>query len=211
MSHPLDRIFRPLSVAVVGASRRKGNIGAEVFRNIVSHGFVGPVYPVNPAAKAIQSVRAYPSVLDIPDPVDLAVITLPAARVPPVIDQCVEKGVGGIVLISAGFAETGAEGKALQDQVLEKVRANGMRMVGPNCLGVLNTEPAVRLDATFAPTYPPFGNVAIASQSGAVGIVCSTTRRTSAWGSATSSAPETRRTSPETTSSSIGRTMIPPG
>lgn len=171
MSHPLDRIFRPLSVAVVGASRRKGNIGAEVFRNIVSHGFVGPVYPVNPAAKAIQSVRAYPSVLDIPDPVDLAVITLPAARVPPVIDQCVEKGVGGIVLISAGFAETGAEGKALQDQVLEKVRANGMRMVGPNCLGVLNTEPAVRLDATFAPTYPPFGNVAIASQSGAVGIV----------------------------------------
>lgn len=171
MSHPLDAIFRPRSIAVVGASRKQGNIGAEVFRSLIRHGFGGPVYPVNPAAQAIQSVRAYPSVLDIPDSVDLAVITVPAHRVLGVVDECAEKGIRGLVVISAGFAEVGEEGAKRQRQLLEKARAHGMRMVGPNCLGVLSTEPGVEMDATFAPTWPPAGNVAIASQSGAVGIV----------------------------------------
>lgn len=171
MSHPLDAIFRPSSIAVVGASRTKGNIGAEVFRNLIRQGFGGPVYPVNPAAKAIQAVRAYPSVLDIPDPVDLAVITVPANRVAQVVDDCIAKGIRGLVVISAGFGEVGGEGEERQRLLLEKVRANGMRMVGPNCLGVLSTQPGVQMDATFAPTWPPGGNVAIASQSGAVGLV----------------------------------------
>lgn len=170
MPHPLDAIFRPRSVAVIGASRRRGTIGAEVFHNLLASGFPGPVYPINPAAKAVQSVRAFSSVTDVPDELDLAVVAVPQRLVLDVVDQCRVKKVRGLVVLSAGFAETGAEGRAFQDELRRRVREAGIRMVGPNCLGVLNTEPAVRLNATFAPTWPPSGPVAIASQSGAVGL-----------------------------------------
>ena len=166
----LDAIFRPRAVAVVGASRTRGNIGAEVFHNLVSSGFPGPVYPVNPRTEAVQSVRAYPSVRDIPGAVDLAVLVVPPRLVLSAVDDCHAKGIRGLVVLTAGFAETGAEGEALQNELCRRVRDAGIRMVGPNCLGVLNADPDVNLNATFAPTWPPSGSVAIASQSGAVGL-----------------------------------------
>lgn len=166
----LDAIFRPQSVAVVGASRSADAVGAEVLRNLVACGFTGPVYPVNPNARSVQSMRAYPSVRAIPDQVDMAVIAVPGKHVPAAVDDCLARGIRGLVILSAGFAETGAQGLAVQAAMRDRVRAAGARMVGPNCLGVVNTEAGVRLNATFAPTWPPTGNVAIASQSGAVGL-----------------------------------------
>ncbi|MBI2392477.1 MAG: acetate--CoA ligase family protein [Deltaproteobacteria bacterium] len=170
MPSSLDAILRPRSVAVIGASRKRGTIAAEVFHNLLHHGFPGAVYPVNPHSQVVQSVRAWRSVEEIPDPVDLAVLVVPAAQVPEAVEACGRKGVKGIVTITAGFAETGAEGRALQARIDESLRKWGMRMVGPNCLGVLNADPSVRLDATFAPTFPPYGNVAFSSQSGALGL-----------------------------------------
>jgi len=167
---PLDALFRPRSIAVIGASRRRGTIAGEVFHNLLQAGFPGPIYPVNPSARAVQSVRAYPSVAALPDPIDLAVIVVPTREVLGVVEACAQIGVRGLVVITAGFAELGAEGKALQDQLVTIVRDHGMKMLGPNCLGLLDTDPAIRLDATFAPTWPPAGPVSIASQSGAVGL-----------------------------------------
>lgn len=170
MSHPLDALLKPRSVAVIGASRKRGTIGAEVFHNLLRTGFPGPVYPVNPTAPVVQSVRAWPSVEDIPDPVELAILVVPAAQVLEAIEACGRKGVRGVVVITAGFGETGPAGQALQQRLLERLRHYGMRMVGPNCLGLLNADPEVALDATFAPTFPPFGSVAFSSQSGALGL-----------------------------------------
>lgn len=166
----LDAIFRPRSVAVIGASRRPGSIGAAIFKNLLEHGFDGPVYPVNPQARVVQSVLAYPSVSDIPGDVDLAVIAVPSRQVLEAVEACGQKGVRGVVVITAGFKETGPEGLERERALLETTRRHGMRMVGPNCLGVLNTEAGVCLDATFAPAWPPPGNVAFSSQSGALGL-----------------------------------------
>lgn len=166
----LDAIFRPRSVAVIGASRRPGSIGAAIFKNLLEHGFDGPVYPVNPQARVVQSVLAYPTVADIPADVDLAVIAVPSKQVLAAVEECGKKGVRGVVVITAGFKETGAEGQERERALLEATRRFGMRMVGPNCLGVLNTESNVCLDATFAPAWPPPGNVAFSSQSGALGL-----------------------------------------
>jgi acetyl coenzyme A synthetase (ADP forming)-like protein len=170
VNHPLDALFRPRSVAVVGASRKRGSISGEIFHNLLASGFPGPIYPVNPAARSVQSVRAYPSVLDIPDEVDLAVIVVPQRIALSAVQECAQKGIRGIVMITAGFAEVGDEGKAAQEEIVRVIRRHGIRMLGPNCLGLLNTDPAVQLNSTFAPTWPPTGHVAIASQSGALGI-----------------------------------------
>lgn len=166
----LRAFFAPRAVAVIGASRRRGTIGGEVFHNLLRDGFEGPVYPVNPSAPVVQSVPAYRTVGDIPGPVDLAVVTVPAAYVCDVAAQCAEKGVRALVVISAGFGEGGAEGRARQAELLRICRTNGMRLVGPNCMGLLNTDPAVRLNATFAPQMPPAGRVAFSTQSGALGL-----------------------------------------
>ena len=163
-------MFYPRSVAIVGASREERSIGARVMRNTLRARFSGVVYPVNPNAPAVGSVKAYKSVLDIPDAVDMAVIVVPARFVLPVVQECADKGVKALVVISAGFSEIGEEGTKLETELLELVRSAGMRMVGPNCMGMLNTDPAVNLDVTFAPNYPPRGNVAMSSQSGALGI-----------------------------------------
>jgi acetyl coenzyme A synthetase (ADP forming)-like protein len=162
-------IFYPRSIAVVGASRTPGSIGARLFSNLVGSGFTGAVYPVNPKAGVVHSVRAYPSILDIPDPVDLAFIVVPAHFALDAVRECAEKRVKGLVVISAGFSEVPG-GEDLERQILEVARSAGMRMVGPNCMGVLNTDPAVQMNGTFAPVYPPRGNVAMSSQSGALGI-----------------------------------------
>ena len=164
----LDALFRPRSIAVIGASRQRGSIAGEVFHNLVSQGFSGPVYPVNPAAESVQSVRAYPALSAIPGDVDLAVLVVPRALVLAAVEECGAKGVKGLVVITAGFAETGAEGKALQDELVKQVRRHGMRLIGPNGLGLLST--ATKLNATFSPVWPPSGDVAFSSQSGALGI-----------------------------------------
>ena len=128
----LDAIFRPRSIAVIGASRQRGTIAAEVFHNLIEHGFSGPVYPVNPSASSVQSVRAYKSVLEIPEEVDLAVVVVPGRHVLEVAEECAKKGVRGLVVLSAGFAEVGSDGRALQEKLLGCVRGAKMRMVGPN-------------------------------------------------------------------------------
>lgn len=163
-------VFYPRSIAVVGASRDRKSIGGRLFLNLLSGNFNGPIYPVNPNADVVSSVRAYPSVLDIPDPVDLAFLVVPSIYVLPVVKECARKQVKGLVTISAGFSEIGERGKVLETELLDAVRSAGMRMVGPNCMGVLNTDPAVRFNGTFAPVWPPRGNVAMSSQSGALGV-----------------------------------------
>src|SRR5262245_2744161 len=166
----LEAVFRPRSIAVIGASRERGTVGAEIFHNLIEHGFRGAVYPVNPKADVVQSVHAYPTITDVPGPVDLAIIVVPAARVIEVVQACGEKGVRAVVVISAGFKEVGGEGLERERRLIDLARRFGMRVVGPNCLGVLNTELEVRMDATFAPTYPPAGAVGFSSQSGALGL-----------------------------------------
>ncbi len=166
----LEPLFRPRSVAVIGASRDPGSIGGAIFHNLLSHGFNGPVYPVNPKSGVIQSVAAYPSIEAAPGDVDLAIVVVPAAHVIATVEACGKKGVKAVVVISAGFKETGEKGRDLERRLLEVVRAHAMRLVGPNCLGVINTEGGVRLDATFAPIYPPAGAIGFSSQSGALGL-----------------------------------------
>lgn len=166
----LRAFFQPASVAVVGASRQRGTIGGEIFHNLLSYGFNGPVYPINPKAAVVQSIVAYPSVESIPGAVDLAVITVPEESVLEVAQSCARKGVRALVVISSGFAETGVDGSVRQEALLRCCRESGMRLIGPNCMGILNTQPDVRLNATFAPAPPPAGRVAFMSQSGALGL-----------------------------------------
>ena len=163
-------MLAPRAVAVVGASRDRGTVGGRVFHNLLAAGFEGPVYPVNPRAEVVQSVLAYRSVADVPGPVDLAVVAVPAAAVVEVARACAEKGARGLVVMSAGFAETGPEGAARQQQLLQVCRDAGMRLIGPNCLGIVNTAPDVSLDATFGPLLPERGRVGFLSQSGALGL-----------------------------------------
>ena len=168
-SRSLDGLFRPRSVAVIGAARREGSVGRELLRNLVQGGFQGKVFPVNPKAAVIHSIKAYPSVLAIPDEVDLAVVIVPREQVLRAVEDCGRKGVRGVVVISSGFREIGPEGVERERRLLAVLRRHGMRMVGPNCMGIINTDPAVRLDATFAPTAPLRGPIAFLSQSGAMG------------------------------------------
>ncbi len=169
-SASIARLLAPRSIAVIGAGRRAGNIGHEMFRNLLEYGFEGPVYPVNPTSVSVAGVRAYASILDVPDAVDLAIVVVPAAEVLDVVRQCAEKRVRGLIVVSAGFAEEGADGKAAERELVALARSNGMRLIGPNCLGVVNTAPAVHMNATFAPARPIAGNVAFLSQSGGLGI-----------------------------------------
>jgi acetate---CoA ligase (ADP-forming) len=166
----VGNVLAPRSVAVIGASRRRGGIGAELLHNLVTNGFKGAVYPVNPAATKIEDLPAFASVLDIPGEVEMAVITVPAAAVLGAARECAAKGVRGLVVISAGFGEAGPEGVELQRQLLDVCRQAGMRLVGPNCMGVINTAPEVSLDATFAPDKPVRGRIGFLSQSGGLGI-----------------------------------------
>lgn len=166
----MNAFFRPRSVAVIGASRERGTIGAEVLHNLLAFGFNGPVLPVNPKASVVQSVVAYATVEDIPGPVDLAVIVVPRGAVLSVAESCGRKGVRALVVISSGFSEVGDEGIVRQQALLRTCREYGMRLIGPNCMGILNTDAEVRLNATFAPQAPPEGRVGFMSQSGALGL-----------------------------------------
>jgi acetyl coenzyme A synthetase (ADP forming)-like protein len=169
MKHELDYIFRPRSVAVIGASRNKGNIGHVILHNILTAEFNGKVFPVNPTTSVIHSIKAYSTILDVPDAVDLAIIIVRKDHVKKVVQQCGEKGVKGVIVISAGFSEVGPEGKALELEVLEVIREYNMRMIGPNCFGVLNTDPEVYLNGTFSKIFPKQGNIGFITQSGSMG------------------------------------------
>lgn len=169
MKQELDAIFKPGSLAVIGASTRKGSIGRETLHNILVAEFNGKVFPVNPKASVIHSIKAYSTVLDVPDAVDLAIIIIPKEEVVDVVRQCGEKGVKGVIVITAGFSEVGPQGRQREEAVLEVVHEYGMRMVGPNCFGVVNTDPQVNLNATFGKVFPDKGNVGFVTQSGAMG------------------------------------------
>jgi acetyl coenzyme A synthetase (ADP forming)-like protein len=164
----LRPFFEPASVAVIGASRRRGSIGGELFRNVLGADFAGAAYPVNRGGEPVAGVRGYGSISEIPDPVELAVICLPGARVLEAAEEALAKGVRAICVISSGFAETGAQGLERQEQLLALVRSHGARLLGPNCLGIASTKP--KLNATFAPRALPPGRIGFSSQSGALGL-----------------------------------------
>ena len=166
----MNALFEPRSVAVVGAGRERGKIGSEVLHNILAAGFPGSVAAVHPSATAIEGVPAYARVDLIPGDMDLVVVCVPAADVPGVVDDCIAKRVKAIVVITAGFGETGDAGRAVQSAMVSKTRQSGIRLVGPNCMGLLNTDPARPLNATFSPVFPPQGRVAMSTQSGALGL-----------------------------------------
>jgi acetate---CoA ligase (ADP-forming) len=166
----LHRLLAPRSIAVVGASHRSGTIGNQIVHNLIAYGFTGAVYPVNLTATSVCSVRAYSRVGEVPEPVDVAVIVVPKEGVLDVAEECGQAGVKGLVVISAGFREVGPEGLAREQELTRIVRRYGMRMVGPNCMGIINADPAVSMNATFVTAMPPFGHAAFVSQSGALGM-----------------------------------------
>ncbi len=168
--HALQAFFAPRGVAVIGASRRRGTIGGEIFHNVCDYGLRVPVYPVNVGADTVQGVTAYRTIEDVPRPVDLAILAVPASKVVDVAAACGRKGVRALVVVSAGFGEIGADGRARQAELLRVCRETGMRLIGPNCMGIINTDSTVRLNATFVPRTPPAGRVAFSSQGGGLGL-----------------------------------------
>src|SRR5512136_875488 len=166
----LDRIFSPRSVAVVGASRRPGKIGYELVHNLIINEYKGRVYPVNPNADAIHGLPCYPSIAALPEAVDLAIITVPAANALPAVEECGKKGIKGLIVITAGFREIGGIGGDRERDLVSLVQKYGMTMIGPNYMGDINYHPDVQLDATFAPTPPLRGHVSLITQSGALGV-----------------------------------------
>ncbi len=169
-SRSIARLLAPSSVAVVGASNDETKIGNAVLRHLLEYGFDGPIYPVNPGARHVRGVPAYAGLEDIPGDVDLAVVAVPADEVASVVEAARRKRVHGLVVISGGFGESGDEGRARERALVLAARASGMRVVGPNCLGIVSTDPAVRLNASLAPQVPGRGRVGFFAQSGALGV-----------------------------------------
>ncbi|HEU5210135.1 MAG TPA: acetate--CoA ligase family protein [Longimicrobiales bacterium] len=168
--HSLDPVVRPGSIAIIGCSRKRGTIGYQIVDNLLDHGYTGALHLINPNVRAVHSIPTRASVLDVEGPVDLAVITVPKELVLGVAEECGAKGVRALVVITAGFKEIGPAGAERERALRDVARRYGMRLVGPNCLGVLNTDPAVSMNATFAPVMPPPGPVSFMSQSGAMGV-----------------------------------------
>jgi acetyl coenzyme A synthetase (ADP forming)-like protein len=164
----LDSIFSPQSLAVVGASKTPGKVGHDIFVNILKGGYRGTLYPVNPKARSVSSVKAYPTISDIPDSVDLAMVILPPRPALTAVKEAIEKGIKGVVIVSAGFREVGGEGLEIENNIVGLCREAGVRMVGPNCLGVINPLANVRLNASFSARMPKPGNISFISQSGAL-------------------------------------------
>jgi acyl-CoA synthetase (NDP forming)/GNAT superfamily N-acetyltransferase len=169
-SRSIARLLTPSSVAVVGASTDEGKIGNALLRHLLEYGFAGPVYPVNPTARHVRGVPAYADIEAIPGDVDLAVLAVPADEVAAVVEACRRKRVRGLVVVSGGFGETGPAGRAAERALVAAARASGMRVVGPNCLGIVNTDPEVRINASLAPMVPARGRVGFFAQSGALGV-----------------------------------------
>jgi acetyl coenzyme A synthetase (ADP forming)-like protein len=166
----MKSFFEPRTVVIIGANRERGKIGSEILHNVAAGGFTGRLFAVHPTASSIDGVPTYASVTAIPGEVELAIICVPCARVSAVVDECIANHVKALVIMSAGFGETGAAGRILEQQILGKVRTAGIRMIGPNCMGIINTHPGTRLNATFSPVAPTDGRVAFSTQSGALGL-----------------------------------------
>ncbi|MFO7768313.1 MAG: acetate--CoA ligase family protein [bacterium] len=166
----LTELLSPRSVAVIGASTREETLGGKILQNLLAAAFTGPLYPVNPKAESVQGLPAYPSISDVPGEVDLAVIVVPRDFVLSVVEECAGEGIPASIVISAGFGETGEEGEQQEREMLRIAREHGMRLLGPNCMGAINTDPEVGLDATFSPVPALEGGVALVSQSGALGV-----------------------------------------
>jgi acetate---CoA ligase (ADP-forming) len=164
----ISRFMKPRSIAVLGASNKPG-IGNAFVKNLITYGYTGIVYPINPRVEVVSSIKTYPSIMDVPGDVDLAILVVAAEKAQPLVEECARKGVKALVVITAGFSEMGGEGIEREKKLIHTARAYGMRIIGPNCLGILNTDPAISMNATFAPTFPPHGKVAIGTQSGALG------------------------------------------
>lgn len=163
-------ILHPRSVAVIGASRRRDSIGNTILRNLIKGGYTGEIYPINPNAATVRKRTAYPSIMATPAPVDLAVVAVPAHAVLEVVDECALAGVKALLVVSAGFAEEGADGSRLQSDLVRRARGSGMRVIGPNSFGIANTHPSLSLNASLSPTVPPAGHLGLFAQSGALSI-----------------------------------------
>jgi len=166
--HDLHAIFSPKSVAVIGASTIPGKVGHDIFVNILKGEYQGTLFPINPTTRSVRSVKAYPSVLDVPDDVDLSIIILPPKAALQAVEESARKGAKGIVIVSAGFREVGEEGRRVEEAITARCRELGIRLVGPNCLGVINPQPSVSLNASFSARMPAFGHMSFISQSGAL-------------------------------------------
>ncbi len=164
--HPLESVFNPRSVAVIGASERPGSVGRNVLWNLLSNPFGGTVFPVNPNRTNVLGIRSYRAISEIPERIELAIVTTAAASVPDVISECINAGVRAAIIVSAGFRETGPEGLKLELEIKRRTEGSRLRVIGPNCLGVMN--PVTGLNATWAHTIARPGNVAFISQSGAL-------------------------------------------
>lgn len=164
----LEAIFCPKSVAVIGASTVPGKVGHDIFLNILKGGYQGTLFPVNPSAPSVKSVKAYKTILDVPDDVDLSIIILPPPAALKAVEESARKGVRGVVIVSAGFREVGEEGRRIEETIAARCREHGIRLVGPNCLGVINPQPCVSLNASFSARMPAFGHISFISQSGAL-------------------------------------------
>lgn len=169
MSQELNKFFYPVSIAIIGASSKKGSLSLELISHLMSYGYNGRIFPVNPKAHSIHSVKAYSSLIDIEDEIDLAMIMVPRDLVLSAIDDCGKKNVKSVVVITAGFKETGEEGSSVETELLKKIEKYGMKMVGPNCMGIINTNPEIRLNGTFVRGTPIYGGIGFVSQSGALG------------------------------------------
>ena len=169
LKEQLDGIMRPKSIAVVGASTKEHTIGSDIMKRLQEYKFTGKIYPINPKGGVIEGLQAYTTVNEVPEDIDLAIIVVNSKFVLGTIDQCNEKGIKGLCIIAAGFKETGKEGAELEKQLTEKLNEYGMRCVGPNCLGVVNTDPEISMDGCFAESLPERGNIGFVSQSGALG------------------------------------------
>jgi acetyltransferase len=167
VNYMLDNFFNPKSIAVIGASRTLGKVGYDVLKNLIQYGYKGAIYPINPEAPEILGLKAYPSILDVADEIGLAVVVVPPKRVLEVIGQCGQKGIDAAVIITAGF-RSGSEGTKLEDELIKKAKESGVRFIGPNCLGIIDSHS--RINASFAAGMPNQGNIAFFSQSGALGI-----------------------------------------
>ncbi|MDP3046171.1 MAG: CoA-binding protein, partial [Chloroflexota bacterium] len=162
----LDMFFNPQSLAVIGAAREEGKLGYGVINNVITHGFKGKVYPINPKADAILGLKCYPSVLAVPEPIDVAVVVIPNKLVAGVMEECGQKGVKGAIIITAGFRESGGDGMRMEKEILSIAQRYGIRLIGPNCLGIIDT--VIPLNASFAVGMPIPGSMAFMSQSGAL-------------------------------------------
>jgi len=169
LKEQLDKVMRPSAVAVIGASTKDHTIGSDIMKRLRDYKFNGDIYPINPKGGEIEGFKAYTSVLEVPGNIDLAIIVIAQKFVLGALEECHKKGIQGICIISAGFKEAGKEGAEAERQLVEKLKEYGMRCVGPNCLGVVNTHPDIRMDGCFAESLPERGHIGFVSQSGALG------------------------------------------